>query len=781
MNLQRAGSISVLLMLLVLAFAARSWVPYQYVFAKPEQTRLLGVDPFFHLRQSKTIVDQFPHINRWDNGTHFPKGIPNDATGLFDVAIAAVSITVYGPNATINEVATVAAWFSPVLALLACICLYLLASTLLGRGAGLVAVMCYLLYPGDALDRTLLGFADHHSAEAFLALAITLGLMQLFKHNNRPWWQPAFICASPFIALAYTWKGAAIFMPIVGFCVLLYCTFALAIGVDAKRLTQAIIRYALALLVAFIALHFIWPELALFSKGMIWLNAGAAGLALGGWGYLSLLKFLGQKYPKTPVAFGGFFVIIAIVGLILLLTPIGQKIAKVLFGARDALILEQSVVTPKAYFEVLGSVGLLALPGLIIGLWMAFKKRWPLEIIFPIGMAATWLVLWWKTGDFDYTVVAFIAFAAMLTLYVAFVQFSIKWRAVASVITAALLILPIYPLKWSVTPWVDQGKLSSLVIYEDAWYQAANWLRERTPDHQNYGVMSSWEFGNIISAYGARTPMWSRFASSSVPKWTFAQSEQQSLKWLCPTCEKPQKGEPQQQVKYAIVDAKTHGPYFYAKTQSVRMPINTVQNGNFDVKGKPVPHISFGRFRENSMINRLYSKNGNEMSHYRLVFESSAISYNAAFLQLFGQGKYDYRLHVLPINTPQEKQQYNRWVKADVVTTADGYLYDDQIEPSIKIFEIVPGNIISGTTEPGATVQARLELTRSNIARTLRYTRTGVADKNGQYSLTVPYPTGPAKSSTTVVAHKPYQVFIQLPGQGGFVFDKAVDIADSAK
>ncbi|MCJ8268079.1 MAG: hypothetical protein MJK04_01625 [Psychrosphaera sp.] len=777
MNLQRVGSIGVLLMLLILAFGARSWVPYQYVFAQPEQTRLLGVDPFFHLRQSKTILDQFPHIDRWDHGTHFPKGIPNDATGLFDVAIAAATIIVYGPNATINEVATVAAWFSPILALLACICLYLLASSLLGRGAGLVAVACYILYPGDALDRTLLGFADHHSAEAFLALAITLGLVQLFKRNNRPWWQPAFICASPFIALAYTWKGAALFMPITGFCLLLYCTFALATGVAPKHLAQAIIRYGLALLMAFIALHFIWPELALFTTGMIWLSAGAAGIALGGWGYLSLLRFFSQKYPRTAVAFGGFFVVITLVGLILLLTPIGQKIAKVMFGARDALILEQSVVTTKAYFELLGSVGLLALPGLVIGLWMAFKKRWPLEVIFPIGMAGMWLSLWWQTGDFDYTVVAFIAFGAMLTLYAVLERLNVNLSGGAITVAAvAVLILPIYPFKWSVTPWIDQAKLSSLIIYEDAWYQATNWMREHTPQQQDYGVMSSWEFGNIIAAYDSGTPMWSRFASSKVPKWTFAQSEQQSLQWLCPKCAKDKKGLNHQQVKYAVVDAKTYGPYFYAKTQYVKMPISTVQNGHFDVKGKPVPHINFGKFRENSMINRLYGKNGNELSHYRLVFESSALSYNAAFLQLFDQGKYDYRLHVLPINSPQEKQQYSRWVKADVVTTSDGYLYDDQIESSIKIFEIVPGETISGTTEPGATVQARLELTSTNNPRTLRYTRTGVADKNGQYSLIVPYPTGPADSSTSVVAEQPYQVFIQLPGEGGFVFDKAVDI-----
>ncbi|NQZ07487.1 MAG: hypothetical protein HRT35_10035 [Algicola sp.] len=792
MNLQRVGSIGALLMLLILAFGARSWVPYQYVFAQPEQTRLLGVDPFFHLRQSKTILDQFPHIDRWDHGTHFPKGIPNDATGLFAVAIAAVTITVYGGKATINEVATVAAWFSPVLALFACICLYLLASSLLGRRAGLVAVGCYLLYPGDALDRTLLGFADHHSAEAFLALAITLGLVHLFKHNNRPWWQPAFVCASPFIVLAYTWKGAALFMPITGFCLLLYCTFALATGVDPKRLAQATIRYSLALLVAFITLHFIWPELTLFTAGMMWLGAGAAGLALGGWGYLSLLRFLSQKYPSTPVAFGGLFVVLTLVALILQLTPIGQKIAEAMFGARNALIVEQSVVTTKAYFELLGSVGLLALPGLVIGLWMVFKKRWPLEIIFPIGMAGTWLSLWWQTGDFDYTVVAFIAFGAMLTLYGSFVRLNaalvrrnVKWQQglasafitlAGTVTAAAVLILPIYPLKWSVTPWIDQAKLSSLVIYEDAWYQAANWLAEQTPQQHDYGVMSSWEFGNIIAAYGGGTPMWSRFASSKVPKWTFAQSEQQSLQWLCPKCAKDKKGLDHQQVKYAVVDAKTYGPYFYAKTQYVKMPISTVQNGHFDVQGNPVPHINFGKFRENSMVNRLYGKNGNELSHYRLVFESSALSYNAAFLQLFEKGKYDYRLHVLPINSPQEKQQYSRWVTADVVTTSDGYLYDDQIESSIKIFEIVPGETISGTTEPGATVQARLELTSTNNPRTLRYTRTTVADKHGQYTLIVPYPTGPADSSTSVFSEKPYQVFIQLPGEGGFVFDRAVSV-----
>jgi asparagine N-glycosylation enzyme membrane subunit Stt3 len=186
-SLSATRSLIALLVLLVLAFTARSWVAYDYVFAQPDTTRLLGVDPFFHLRQSHYILNHYPHIQRHDDGTHFPVGLSSNAnaTGLFDIAIATVALVIYGADATINEVAAVAAWFVPVLSLLSGVSLYLLGKVLIGRSAGLVALCGFFLFPGQELDRSILGFADHHSAEAFLAIAIALGLVYLFKQERQ--------------------------------------------------------------------------------------------------------------------------------------------------------------------------------------------------------------------------------------------------------------------------------------------------------------------------------------------------------------------------------------------------------------------------------------------------------------------------------------------------------------------------------------------------------------------------------------------------------------------
>ncbi len=67
----------------------------------------------------------------------------------------------------------------------------------------------------------------------------------------------------------------------------------------------------------------------------------------------------------------------------------------------------------------------------------------------------------------------------------------------------------------------------------------------------------------------------------------------------------------------------------------------------------------------------------------------------------------------------------------------------------------MPGAVLDGYAEPGATVETKLELRAAAAKDVVRYHRTAVADANGHYLLTVAYPTDMV-SDTDVVAASPY-------------------------
>jgi dolichyl-diphosphooligosaccharide--protein glycosyltransferase len=782
-----------LVVLLFMVFTARSWVAYDYVFAKPNEVRLLGVDSYFHLRHAQYTVSNYPKIQRQDHNTHYPQGKGNDASGLFGLSIATIALLIHGSDASLSEISAIAAWFTPFLGLLAYLLLYVLSRQLIGHYAGVISVVAFLLYPGDALDRSILGFADHHVAEYCLALAITIGIVNLLRNshlNKQQWYKPAFINALPLILLVYTWKGAIVFMPIIGISFLLYSTIALLNGVNTNKLICAIVRYCAAVIIALVCINFIFPGLVIFPFTMKWLILGFATLVISSSIYLFALSNFSKRFKPRLVHITGLVVVLVAIIAFFKWTAFGNKIINIFLGNSKIIVQEEYPLNFDVFFNQFGSVGILALLGGGFALWMLWKKSLAIETLIPLTIGGCWLILWWVTNDYSYFPPSFLAFSAMIPLYSLFLSIKKKqlksWQTNLVVLSILiLLILPIYPLKKSVTPWVDQNRLASGIIYKDDWFKAVDWLSKHSPQptpmaqvnkqQENYGVMVSWDFGNLVASHGKRIPIWSRYPSSRVPKWALAQTEKESLKFLCSRCSKDQS------TRYAIVDSNTYGPFSLIKSQYSKHKLTVKQNGKFDVNGTSIPRISYGKTYNNSMISKLYAKDGIELSHYRLIYESKELHYNAVFLQSLQKGtnvKYSFSLKALPIKTPEALVEYKEWVSADIVNTKDGYLYDDHIQSSIKIYEIVKGYPITGNTAPGAVVQARLDLHSKITGRKFQYVRSTTADENGHYQLTVPYATSTSPDEASIFASQPYQIFTRFDNKANYIFDQEVEITD---
>jgi len=145
-------------------------------------------DAWYHYRQVSYTVRHFPETMPFDPWTAFPTGVGVGQFGtIYDqtVALAALVAGAGSPDAT--TVGLVLLFAPAVLGTLTLVPAYLLGRHVAGRTAGVVAVAVLALTPGGFLQRTTVGFADHHAAEVLLQttalLAVVLAVDAAERHD----------------------------------------------------------------------------------------------------------------------------------------------------------------------------------------------------------------------------------------------------------------------------------------------------------------------------------------------------------------------------------------------------------------------------------------------------------------------------------------------------------------------------------------------------------------------------------------------------------------------
>ena len=766
-----------LLFAAIAAFGARTWNAYDYVFDNGDNIRLLGVDSLFHIRHAKYTLENYPKILRKDTGASYPDARQNDASGLFGVAISSLTLLAYGEKASINELAKVSVWLTPALSTITCLFLFLLVRLLSNNSIGIIAVCFFVLYPGKSLDRSILGFIDHHAAEYCLSLAISLGIAVLFRRirqgKHQISWKRSIFSALPLVLLIYTWQGAPLVLFLVNIVFFIYWCFALAKGYALKPIAYASFQYGILILCS-----------SFFVAGSSTLLViGSIALAIGGlcfWQLQTISVIASWKRFASA-----FLVISAALTLILIFqcTGMGKFFYNLVFEQSKNYIFEEAVASVQTFFYLFGIVGALAILSALITPVMIWKDQLPDEAIVPTVFGVTWFCIWWMSGDFDYLVPCYVAVFAALFVYMFSCYIRRETRLVFFFSCGILLIAPIYPLKVVSLPWVEQSKLVGMTIYSNAWYESAAWLKNNTPEpartpltdssnedpenkKHDYGVIAAWDFGNVIASHGNRIPVWSGLPSSYIPKWLLAQDEQMSLSVLA------ERTTSDKEIRYAIVDSQTYGPLIHAKSKFIDTPIQAIKHGQVNVDGKIVPLVKLDQTHSSSIITKLYAEDGVELSHYRLVYESADKTYNAGFVQLnsglqFNQ--FNYAPKSLAIKNDREYERYQSWTKASVVTIDHGYLLDGQIHSTIKVFEIVKGITVKGQAQPKDIIQARLELESKTTGRRFVYQRTAQADAEGDFELVVPYPTDRNVKYSDIVALGDYELWVKSKGASQFV------------
>ena len=772
----QAAALLVLFLLLLLAVAARTAPHYANIFPGSDDVRLLGTDAYYHLRHTQFAAENFPSVMRADVGSHYPTGLRDDAAGLFNVGLAAVALGASGGQSVDQWIPVVLAWSPVVFFVLASLALFWLASSLAGRPAGLLCCTLYFLFPGEALERTTLGFGDYHALELLLVISTIIGLLRCIERSRAspgsepPWWRPDFVSVLPLVLFLFSWRGAMLYVPIVAFSFFVVGLHDLRHGTSWKAAATAAFRYGAGGFVLAGGAALLFPSMVIAPR-FFPLSIAANGVLLGllvtmlaPAASLSLLStFVSSRWKPDPALVAlALFVATSIVALGSVLLMVSPPDKTVVSEAHPtSLWLAWHLMGPTAFLAI------AAVPSILIASWRC-SKNW--RALVPLVFGGAIVLLWVRTNDFGYLVPQFAALMTTLLVVDAarVLQPRLKpWqRWLACVVCAITATSLIWPLEWVRRPWYVH-KPAMMVIHE-GWIESMRWLREATPrpsvlptteiagwnggdypyPSNAYGVLSAWDAGNFISAIGKRIPMSSRFPMQRTAALLYDPSRPESGDELCTSC------EPGEAVRYVVIDARTVSQLYRPMAGMLGLHVELNVERVWDYEGKKIDRAVFGADYRRSLAARLYLDDGERLGRYRLVYESPS-----EHVLAYRSNEYGVARTSVHMSSPTQRSNAVRWIEeGSVFPSPLGLMYDPVLVPSVKIFEYVVGARVIGSAPAGSNVEARLDLRIETTGRSFVYIQSTRADERGRFELVLPYPTGHPPSSSVVESDGPYRL-----------------------
>jgi dolichyl-diphosphooligosaccharide--protein glycosyltransferase len=230
------------------AFAVRSYPAWNNVFT-PQGVNFLETDAWYHVRLIESQARNFPWRVTLDPYAS-PDGQYVPIAPLFDTLAATIVVLVHGRAATTDEVERIAAFVPPLLGALTTLAIWGFARRLFDRRAGLIAAALLVVLPGHFMDRTMLGFVDHHALEALLAVATMWALVRGAEEVSTA----TAVAAGVLLGLyLLTWGSGAFFVAILAAWLVAFAALARTSNERhlAARASGIAVLAALALVLAF--------------------------------------------------------------------------------------------------------------------------------------------------------------------------------------------------------------------------------------------------------------------------------------------------------------------------------------------------------------------------------------------------------------------------------------------------------------------------------------------------------------------------------------------------
>ncbi len=173
-------TVVILTLFLGIALYLRIYPPYDQVFTS-EGIRFTGIDAYYHMRLIDNLVYHFPHRLSFDLYTFYPHGFTVPWPPFFDWLLVSTIWLIGLGSPTQHTIDVVSVYFPAVLGALTVIPVYFIGKQLFNRWAGVISSGLVVLLPGEFLNRSILGFTDHHVAETLFTTITVLFLLLAIK------------------------------------------------------------------------------------------------------------------------------------------------------------------------------------------------------------------------------------------------------------------------------------------------------------------------------------------------------------------------------------------------------------------------------------------------------------------------------------------------------------------------------------------------------------------------------------------------------------------------
>ena len=512
-----------LLVIVGVALAIRIYFPWPLVFT-PSHVNLLETDGWYHLRVIENLVSQFPHRLRFDPYAT-PDGQFVPMPPLFDYLVAGVAWIAGRGHPSEELIRIVAVFAPPVLGALTIVAVYAVARLAAGRVAGLLAAAMAAILPGHFLDRTLLGFVDHHALESFVS-TVVLCLVAIPLARPHSVVRSGVWIGLSLVVFRLTWTSSAMFAAVLVVWLLVHASLQSwrrgGIG-DAARIAGIAAVVALPFTLLFDGIEPFRATLHVAALSILALVAGAVevgryGLRAGWWSPRWLVVL-----AVTAAAAG--------TGLFFLALPATASATLSELSRFRLVVEEQSVLEARPLFSYEGAWSLRPAwdyfrSGFILGLGaiVFLALRWwrqgrPLDLLLIVWTAAMYAATI-GMNRFGYYLVPAVAIAvgcACAALIEVAERVGRWWKRAAVVAVAAgafgLNLVPAISTTMRL-PGTPPG-----------WFPAFDWLRFRseepfgTPNYYyarydleptrtaSSTVMLWWDYGYLLIEAAHRVPI----------------------------------------------------------------------------------------------------------------------------------------------------------------------------------------------------------------------------------------------------------------------------------
>jgi dolichyl-phosphooligosaccharide-protein glycotransferase len=201
----------ILFVIVAIGLAVRLYPAWNSVFA-PEGVNFLETDAWYHVRLIENQVRNYPWRVTMDPyaaaGGQFVPIAP-----LFDTIASTVATLLHGRAADTSSVERVAAFLPPFLGTASLVVVFALVRRVFDERAAVLASALLAILPGHFMDRTMLGFVDHHALEALLALSVLLAVASALERKT----VTSAVAVGVVLGLyLLTWASGAFFVAVLG-------------------------------------------------------------------------------------------------------------------------------------------------------------------------------------------------------------------------------------------------------------------------------------------------------------------------------------------------------------------------------------------------------------------------------------------------------------------------------------------------------------------------------------------------------------------------------------